>query len=157
MLFRSITLLNHEIVRRLDMIKKQFPSLRRSQLSSAEAKVVIDKVKMIQNERVVLSFTRDGYVKKVSLRSANASAEAGIKSKDVWVGESEVDSLDHCLFILSDGYYGIIPIYELKESKYKDAGDHFSAYVKHDQRAQVVKVLVVKSFEIGRASCRERV
>ena len=146
-LLSSITLLNHEIVRRLDMIKKQFPSLRRSQLSSAEAKVVIDKVKMIQNERVVLSFTRDGYVKKVSLRSANASAEAGIKSKDVWVGESEVDSLDHCLFILSDGYYGIIPIYELKESKYKDAGDHFSAYVKHDQRAQVVKVLVVKSFE----------
>jgi topoisomerase IV subunit A len=146
-LLSSTALLNHEIVRRLEIIKKQFPSPRRSQLSSAEAKVVIDKVKMVQNERVIVSLTRDGYIKKVSLRSANASTEAGIKSKDVWIGESEVDSLDHCLFILSDGYYGIIPIYELKESKYKDAGDHFSAYVKHDQRAQVVKALIVKSFD----------
>jgi topoisomerase IV subunit A len=146
-LLSSTTLLNHEVIRRLEIIKSKFPSPRRSQLSSQEAKVVIDKVKMVQNERVVLSMTRDGYIKKVSLRSANASSEAGIKSKDVWIGESEVDSLDHVLFILSDGYYGIIPIYELKESKYKDSGDHFSAYVKHDAKTQVVKAMIVKSFE----------
>jgi topoisomerase-4 subunit A len=146
-LLSSTTLLNHEVIRRLEIIKTLFPSPRRSQLSSQEAKVVIDKVKMVQNERVVLSMTRDGYIKKVSLRSANASSEAGIKSKDVWIGESEVDSLDHVLFILSDGYYGIIPIYELKESKYKDSGDHFSAYVKHDAKALVIKALIVKSFD----------
>lgn len=146
-LLSSQSLLNHEIIRRLEVIKKQFPSPRRTHLSSQEAKVVIDKVKMIQNDRVVVSMTRDGYVKKVSLRSANASSEAGIKAKDVWVGESETDSLDHLLFILSDGYYGIIPVYELKESKYKDSGDHFSAYVKHDARATVVKAVLVKNFD----------
>jgi topoisomerase IV subunit A len=146
-LLSSTTLLNHEIIRRLEVIKSLFPSPRRSLLSTQDAKVVIDKVKMVQNERVVLSMTRDGYIKKVSLRSANASSEAGIKSKDVWIGENEVDSLDHVLFILSDGYYGIIPIYELKESKYKDSGDHFSAYVKHDAKVQVIKALVVKSFD----------
>ena len=146
-LLSSSTLLNYEIIRRLEVIKKQFPSPRRSRLSSQEAKVVIDKVKMIQNERVVVSLTRDGYIKKVSLRSANASSEAGIKSKDVWVGESEVDSLDHVLFILNDGYYGLIPVYELKESKYKDSGEHFSMYVKHDQKASVVKAMIVKNFE----------
>lgn len=146
-LLASTTLLNSEIIRQLEVIKHTFPSPRMTLLSTQGAKVVIDKVKMIQNERVVVSLTRDGYIKKVSLRSANASIEAGIKSKDVWIGESEVDSLDHILFILSDGYYGILPVYQLKESKYKDAGEHFSVYVKHEFKANVVKAMVVKRFD----------
>lgn len=146
-LLSSTTLLNHEIIRQLETIKQSFPSPRASRLSTQAAKVVIDKVKMIHNERVVVSLTRDGYLKKVSLRSANTSTEAGIKSKDVWIGESEVDALDHLLFVLSDGYYGIIPVYQLKESKYKEAGEHFSVYVKHEFKASVVKALIVKRFD----------
>ncbi|MBO4537466.1 MAG: DNA topoisomerase IV subunit A, partial [Erysipelotrichaceae bacterium] len=111
--------------------------------------IVIDKMSTIVNERVVVSLSRDGYIKRVSMKSYNASENAltGLKNEDELIGVSEADSYDTLLIFTESGEYVQIPVYELEEFKWKEIGKHISNYVKVRNNEKFIGCLIVRDFD----------
>ena len=73
------------IIKELRAVKNEYGDARRTKIEKEVQDIVIDKAAMVTSERVVVTCSRDGYVKRVSLRSYNASSDTstGLKNGDV--------------------------------------------------------------------------
>lgn len=141
-------ILRSTIISELKEIKAEFAHKRLSVIEDEIEEIVIDKVSMISNERVMVSVSQDGYIKNVSLRSYQASIPAlpGAKENDVIIGYREVDTLDSVISFTSNGEYGIVPMYQVSDARWKDVGTHLNSYIKFDSFNKLVASLIVKSF-----------
>lgn len=147
-ILESETVLKSVLIKELREIKKEYADPRRSEIQAEVEEIVIDKTAMIPNERVMITASRDGYVKRVSLRSYGASDNAmtGLKEGDVLVGQLEVDTLDTLLLFTSKGNYAYLPVYQIDEAKWKDVGSHLNKYVSIDGDDKIINAIVVKNF-----------
>lgn len=68
--------LQKEIIKELRAVKKEFGSDRRSEISDETARVEVDEKALITEESVRVLISRDGYIKRSSMRSFQ-STEAG--------------------------------------------------------------------------------
>lgn len=147
-LLDSSSLLDSVIIEHYKEIKEKYGKDRLTTLVDEVSEVTIEKTQLMVNERVWISVSEDGYIKRVSLRSVMASSgDSGYKENDRPIGESECDLLDTLILILSDGSYAYVPIYEMSEAKYKDIGEHFSSIVKHESNVKVIGGFVVHDFD----------
>ena len=94
--------------------------------------IVIDKTAMISHEDVMVTISRDGYAKRVSLRSYGAAGEAmtGIKEGDELLGYVQSNTINHLLFFTTAGTYGYVPVYALEEGKWKEIGSHVNSLIR---------------------------
>lgn len=147
-LLESETLLNNLLIENYRKLKATYPSERRSQLVDEVQEVTIEKTDLIANERVYVSVSEDGYLKRVSLRSYNASSGlSGYKENDRPIGEMECNLLDTLVLILADGYFAFVPVFEINEVRFKDIGDHFSSLVNHKDNRKIKGAFIVSDFE----------
>ncbi len=125
------------------------PSTRKTEIQHEVSDIVISKEKMLVNERVMLSLSKGGYVKRVSLRSFNASEQAvpPVKEEDQLIGYREVDLLDQLLVVTEAGNYLALPIYEIDEFKWKDLGAHISTYTNLNGSEKIVAAYTVKNYD----------
>ncbi len=140
--------LRSTIVKELREVKKEYGDERRTEIQDEVEEIVIDKLSMITNERVMITISRDGYVKRVSLRSYTASEGqlTGIKEGDQLIGALEVDTLDTILLFTSKGNYGYLPVYQMEEAKWKDVGSHVNNIMKIDADDKIINAIAVKNF-----------
>ena len=140
---------NALLISELEEVNAQFNTPRRSVIQNEIEELVIDEMAMISHEQVMLTLTRDGYVKRVSMRSFNASNEilSGHKDGDILIGQSEVNTRQILLFFTNRGKYGYIPIYQIEEAKWKDLGSHLSGYVKMDDNEKIIDAFVIDAFD----------
>ena len=143
------SILHDVIIRELKEAHEQFPSERLTEIHDEVEEIVIDRTSMIANERVMFTLSRDGYLKRVSMRSYNALLDTttGIKESDVIIGQVEADLLDTILIFTNQGNYAFLPVYQIEEAKWKDIGSHLGKYVKMENEEKIVDALVVKGFE----------
>lgn len=137
------------IVNELKEVKTLFSNPRRSIIQEEIEEIVIDKLSMITNERVMVTASRDGYLKRVSLRSFSASGEnssTGLKETDCLIGTCEVDTLDTLLLFTNRGNYAYLPVYQIEDSRWKDVGTHINNYVKLESEEKLINVVAVKNF-----------
>lgn len=141
-------LLRRVIIKELKEVKKTFPTSRLTSIEDEIEEIVIDKVAMVSNERVMLTISRDGYAKKVSLRSFGASSDVmtGLKEGDHLIGATECNTLDHVLFFTTQGTYGYAPIYEIEEGKWKDIGTHINNVIKMSGEEKITQAYIVPKF-----------
>lgn len=137
------------IVQELKEIKKEFGTARRTLIQDEIEEIVIDKLSMIPNERVRVTVSKDGYVKRVSLRSfASSDPNAtGLKEGDHLIGSLECDTLDTLLLFTKLGNYGVLPVYQADEAKWKDIGSHMNKVIKCSGDDKIVSALCVKNFD----------
>ncbi len=142
-------ILKSVIVKEMKAIRDQFPLPRRTLIERDVQEIIIDKMSMIPNERVMVTTSRDGYVKRVSLRSYQASetVDPAVKEGDQLIGVLEAETYDHLMMITDKGSYALIPVYTLEDSKWKDLGSHFSHYVKSDDHEKVIAAFIIKTYE----------
>jgi len=128
--------------------KNKFGHERYTQIQNEVSEIQIDKMSMIANERVVITLSKDGYIKRVSMRSYNAmeGSLTGLKENDELIGVKEVDTYDTLIAFTNSGEYVIVPIYTLSESKWKDIGQHISNYVKVNNNEKFNAGFIVKDF-----------
>ena len=90
-----------KLIEELQEVNDEFVVPRRSSIQSEIDEIVIDEMAMIPSEQVMVCLTQDGYVKRVSLRSYNASSElfAGKKDNDVMVASGEINTRHKLLFL----------------------------------------------------------
>jgi topoisomerase IV subunit A len=145
----SSEILKSVLVKELKAIRDAFPMARRTQIEDEVEEIVIDKLKMIPNERVAITVSRDGYIKRVSMRSYQASegTDPALKADDRLIGVKEAETYDQLLLITDQASYALIPIYSIDDAKWKDLGNHFSHYVKSDDHEKVIAAFIIKSFE----------
>ena len=148
-IINNSVVLNNVIRKELRAIKSEFGKDRLTKIEENISEIVIDKTKMIQNDNAVITVSRDGYLKRVSLRSYSASENqmTGLKENDQLIGHKEVELLDTLLLFTNKGNYGFLPVYQLAEAKWKDVGDHLNSYMKLSDSEYIIDVISVRNFD----------
>ncbi len=135
------------IIKELREVKKEYGDDRRTKIEAEVQDIVIDRAAMVTSEKVVITVSRDGYLKRVSLRSFNASdAQTGLKNGDVLIGTLECDTLDTLLLFTSKGNYASVPVWQIEESKWKDVGMHLNKMVRIDGDDKIINAIMIKDF-----------
>lgn len=134
--------LNQVIIQELKAIKKQFSTPRRSVIEAEVQQIEIDQHILIPDEQVIVTVTKEGYMKRTSLRSASASTleELGLRDFDVPLFVQELSTHDVLIIVTTKGNYIHLPVHELADIKWKDLGIHLS---QHYQLVEGEKVLAV--------------
>ncbi len=130
------------MIRELEAMNQEFVTPRRSVLVDEAEEIVIDEKAMIAKEQVMVTVSRDGYLKRVSLRSYNSALNAGsftgLKEGDRCICYGEASTLDNLMIVTSNGKMADIPVYSLPENKWKDMGVHLSNFIKADAQDKIV-------------------
>ena len=142
-------ILRKVMIKELNEVKKAFKTPRLTSIEHEIEDIVIDKIAMINSEQVMVTISRDGYIKRVSMRSYNASKEdlTGLKEGDQLVGYKEVNTLDHVLFFTNQGTYGYLPVYEVEEARWKDIGSHINSSIRIQAEEKITDAFVLHSFQ----------
>lgn len=137
------------MIAELKEVKKAFPTPRLTTIEDTIEEIVIDKVAMIASEQVMFTISKDGYFKRVSLRSYAAGSDVmtGMKEGDQLVGFKEVNTLDHILFFTNLGTYGYLPVYEVDEAKWKEVGSHINSKIKISAEEKITNAYVLRDFK----------
>ncbi|ENY5773563.1 DNA topoisomerase IV subunit A, partial [Listeria monocytogenes] len=109
-------------------IKKKYKTARRTEVQAEIAEIKIDTEVLVANEDVIVSVTKEGYVKRTSQRSYAASngAELAMKEADHAIFIQKMNSLDSLLLFTSKGNFIYRPVHELPDIRWKNLGDHVS-------------------------------
>ena len=129
-------------------IKNAIGKPRLSVIEEEVAELKVDETHLIPKEDVMCCVTKDGYIKRSSIKSYQASVKNGIKEGDAVIYSGMVNTLDTLLVFTSQGNYFYIPVYKLTDVKWKDLGDHLSSISSLDKakNERVISVMVVNDF-----------
>ena len=134
--------LEKEIVKELSLVKKEFGNPRRTEISSANAKIQIDEKALVAEEQVRVLISRDGYLKRSSIRSWQSSDDEdnGLPSGDDVVFEKTVSTLTNLYLFTSRGNVIYRPVNELVEAKWKETGQHLSQEIGLNDDENIIRV-----------------
>lgn len=109
-------------------VKKQYKSPRLTKLEEEIEEITIETAVLIPQEEVMVSVTKEGYIKRSSLRSYSASKDDTIEMKetDSLLFSGQLNTHDHLLIVTNKGNMIYRPVHELADKKWKDVGEHFS-------------------------------
>ena len=133
----------------LRRIKKEYGNPRRTTIQAEVEDLKIDTTVMLPKEDVVVVLTKEGYIKRVSLRSYNSSnsEETGLKENDYVLGTFSLNTLDTLLIFTNLGNYLYLPVYELPEGKWKELGKHISNIIPISSEEKIISAMPVYNFE----------
>src|SRR5699024_4594516 len=136
--------LEKEIIKELNAVKKEFANPRRTQISEESAKVEIDEKALVADEQVRVLISRDGYLKRSSLRSYQSTNDDdnGLPDGDKVVYENTLSTLTNLYLFTNKGNVIYRPVHELIETKWKETGQHLSQEIGLDSDEQIIRVFV---------------
>ncbi|GAB3060406.1 DNA topoisomerase IV subunit A [Salinicoccus sesuvii] len=136
------------IKKELRDIRKKYATSRKSSVEEEIQNIELEKEVLIAKEEVVVSLTREGYVKRTSQRSYNASTpeEIGMKEDDQVLLASRAHTLEHMLVFTNQGNYMIIPVHELPDIRWKDNGQHLSNRFRLGAKEIPVAAFVIEGY-----------
>lgn len=145
----SETRLLHVIQEELAQVRDQFETPRRSVIEKHIQEIKIDETDMILKEDVMVAITKDGYVKRTTLRSYNATKSdvQAMKEGDELVAKFQLDTLQTILMFTNRGSFIYLPVFKLPEFKWKDIGQHISNLVTMDSEEKIIAVYPITNFK----------
>ncbi len=138
--------LNRVLIKDLKQIEEKYGDERRTQIVEKEEDKPIDKRQLIAEEEVVVVVTRDGYIKRCSLKSFKGSGEdamPGVKDGDVLVAMGNALTTDYLICFTNIGNYLVIPVHKLTENRFKDEGVHINNVVALGPGEKLIKAIAV--------------
>ena len=132
----------------LRKIKNEYATPRKTEIKEEVTEIKIDTEAMIPKEDCIVVTTKDGYVKRVSLRSYQASNgdATTLKEGDYILGIYEMNTMDTLLMFTDLGNYIYVPVYELPDLKWKDLGKHISNIVKTSADENIISTMPITKF-----------
>jgi len=135
------------MIEELKRIKKEFGYPRRTIIEEEVQEIKIDTKDMIQEEDVVVSITKDGYIKRSSFRSYNATEETSLKDNDYYLNIYKTTTLSTLIIFTSLGNYLYLPVHEIPNYSYKELGKHISNIITLEVNEKVVATYLVNDFK----------
>lgn len=148
-ILKSDKKLSAVIKKELIAIRKQFAEPRRSVIVEKIEEIKVDLDILVPSEEVIVSVTKDGYVKRTSVRSYGASNGAGqeMKESDYSLLEAPMNTRHHLLLFTSAGNYLYQPVHELPDIKWKDLGQHISSIIALEQNESIIAAIGLENFD----------
>lgn len=133
----------------LKAIKKDYNDTRLSKIEEEIEEIKINLEVLIASEDVVVTITKEGYVKRTSLRSYAASGgqDFGMKDSDRLLQKLEMNTTDVVLLFTNKGNYLYCPVHQLPDIRWKETGQHVANIIPIDRDEHVIKAIPVKDFE----------
>ncbi|HCU21779.1 MAG TPA: DNA gyrase subunit A [Candidatus Atribacteria bacterium] len=143
------------IKRELLDVKRRFGDARRTRIvDEAEP---LDLTDLIAEEDVVITLTRDGYVKRVLLSSYRRQGRGGrgvtgitTKEEDLVSQISVTTTLHKILFFTSRGRVFQLPAYQLVEMQRQAKGIHLVNLLQLEEGERVINMIPLKDFGEGK-------
>lgn len=143
----SETTLKKVMKQDLEKIKEEYPTPRLTEIKDEITEVKIDTTEMIPKEDVIVMLTKDGYIKRTSFRSYQATTDAPtLKENDFIIGQYEMNTLDTLLVFTSLGNYLHIPIHMIPDMKWKEMGKHISNLIPTDEEEEIISCIPAYDF-----------
>jgi len=140
--------LENAVVAELEEILNNYPVERKSIIAGQIQKVEIDEQELIENENVMFVVSKDGYIKRTSLKSYLATTtDTGLKDGDMILKQSEVNTRNTILFFTNFGNFIALPVYKVPDMKYRDLGDYIGNYAQLVDKEVIVDYLVIDEFD----------
>ena len=126
--------------RELKEINKEYVTPRLTDIKDEITEIKIDTEQMIPKEDVIVLLTKDGYIKRTSLRSYQASADEDltIKENDYVIGKYNINTKDTLLVFTNYGNYLHLPVFTIPDLKWKDMPKHISNLIALSPGEEVV-------------------
>ena len=132
----------------LKKVKEEYATPRKTTVKDEVLEIKIDNKEIIPKEECVVVATKDGYVKRVSLRSYQASEEETLlKDLDYVIGCYQMNTLDTLLMFTNFGNYLYIPVHDIPDLKWKELGKHVSNIIQIAAGEEIVATIPVYDFK----------
>ncbi|ESU33558.1 DNA topoisomerase IV subunit A [Bacillus sp. 17376] len=137
------------IKKELKDVKKRFSDDRRTKIEEEIEEIKINLEVLIASEDVIVTVTKDGYVKRTSQRSYAASngQDFAMKDTDRLLSQLNMNTKDVLLLFTNKGSYLYLPVHELPDIRWKDLGQHVANLVPLDRDEDIIKAVPVTDFE----------
>ena len=101
----------------LRKMKKMYADERRTTIEEEIKEIKIEMNVVVPEEDVIVTVTKDGYIKRTSFRSYSASngQDVGMKEGDRLLGMFEMNTTHTLLLFTNKGNYLYCPVYELRD------------------------------------------
>ncbi|MCM1556012.1 MAG: DNA topoisomerase IV subunit A [Anaeroplasma bactoclasticum] len=138
------------IIKELTEVGKAVSVERRTEIDKdASTTIKFDEADLISKEQVMISISRDGYMKRASIKAFNAARTNGLKENDAVLYLGEVSTLDTLLIFTSLGNFIYLPVHKILECKFKDVGTYINSVVAIAPKEKLIRCFVVSKFNTG--------
>lgn len=139
---------NRLIIKELTVLKEQVADKRRSTIEAEVEELKLKTEVMIAVEETMVFLSKNGYVKRSSLRSFGASNDLpDLKEQDRPLLQGQAMTTDHLIVWTVRGNYLLIPVHQLPDTKWKDGGQHVANLVPLEPGDRVLSADLVRSFD----------
>ncbi len=157
--------LDDTIVKTLSEVRKDFSVNRKTEILDSKLSFAsVDPTKLIAKEDVMVAITYDGYAKRTSLKSYQASVKANkdasdpltltkMKTGDRLVFSRQVSTHSSLLLFTSLGNYAYVPCHMLSDMKWKEEGKHLNNLTKLQPNEKIIKAFEIEAFKEGLNVC----
>ena len=128
-------------------VKKNFNVPRKTVIKDEITEIVIDELAMIDRSDFVVIISKNGYIKKVSVKSYNSTDELNLREEDYVENIYKINNLDTLLLFTNLGNYLYVPVRDIPESKNKDLKDHISSFVSISDGEKIIRSYGVRNFD----------
>ncbi|MFC5463639.1 DNA topoisomerase IV subunit A [Lederbergia graminis] len=137
------------IKKELRLIKKTYNDERLTVIEDEISEIKINLEVLIPNEDVMVSVTKEGYIKRTSLRSYTASngQDLAMKETDRLIALHELNTTDTLLLFTNKGNYLYFPVHEIPDIRWKDLGQHVASIIPIARDEEIIEVIPVKDFD----------
>ena len=141
--------LENVIKKELKSFSEKYPVSRRTEIVDTYEKVAISEQDLIQHENVIVAMTRDGYLKRSSIKSvlATVNGDNGLKQDDIIIKQLEISTKSTLLIFTNLGNYAYLPVYKIPDKKWKEIGEYLGSFVTLRKDETVVDFLVIDNFD----------
>ena len=132
--------LDQVIKEELKEIKKKYATPRLTQIEDEIEELKVEKEVLVSEEEVIVTLTREGYLKRTSIRSYQSSSpeDISIRNGDKIIFAKKLSTLDQMVIFTSKGKIINRPIHELPDIRWKDAGQHLSQNISFEPSERII-------------------
>ena len=138
--------LNRVLVRELKAVADKYGDERRTTIEEKQEVTPIDKRELIAKDDVMVALTRDGYLKRSTIKSYRSSGDnalPGIKDGDELIGMGQLITTDYLICFTNQGNYIAVPVHKITENRWKDEGSHLNAFSTLAANEKIIKCIAV--------------
>lgn len=137
------------IIKELSELNKTLIVPRKTEIDEEAKTLKYDETDLISKEQVIVSISKDGYMKRTSIKSYNSSKLNGLKENDAVLFLGEVSTLDTLLIFTTLGDFIYLPVHKIAECKFKEVGTYINSVVAIQPKEKLIKVFPISNFNTG--------
>lgn len=132
-------------------IREKYGIDRRSVIQEEVEEIKVNLEVLVNVEDVLVTLSNEGYIKRTSMlsftRSGGELESSGVKEGDYITRLFEVNTLENLLIFTSRGQYFLLPVHQVPEYKWKDAGTAIVNVIQVPKEDHIVSVIPVSNFD----------